>query len=135
MLKSNRFVSIMMVCVMLTIYAPLPSALAVMIDTDAITGPGAGIGAHAKVAAFLEREDVAGLIAAQGIDPAEAKARVASLTDAEAERLARSIDRLPAGGDILGTIAVIGIIFFLVLILLELTGFIDVFTFINSPRR
>jgi hypothetical protein len=124
-----------MVFVMLMIYAPLPSALAAMIGTSACGDQADGNSARAKVHAFLERADVLELLTARGIDAEEARARVASLTDAEADQLARNIDRLPAGGDVIGTIAVIGVIFFLVLLLLELTGFIDVFTFINSPRR
>ena len=79
--------------------------------------------------------DDVGAIQAYGIDPSEAANRVAGLTDSEVGQLAQRIDQLPAGGGLIGTIAVIGVIFFLVLILLELTGFIDVFTFINSPRR
>jgi hypothetical protein len=87
------------------------------------------------VKAFLQRADVVKILEAQGIDPAEAAKRTDSLTANEIDQLAHRIDQLPAGGSVLGTIALIGVIFFLVLILLELTGAIDVFTFINSPRR
>ena len=124
-----------MAILMLMIYAPLPTAIAAMIPTDKATGPVPATDQRAKVDAFLNRADVIKIIEAQGIDPEEARKRVASLTDGEIDQLARKIDQLPAGGDIIGTIALICVIFFLVLILLELTGFIDVFTFINSPRR
>ena len=135
MLKFKRQVSLVMAILMLMIYAPLPSAIAAMIPTDEATGPVANADQRAKVDAFLNRVDVIKIIEAQGVDPEEARKRVASLTDSEIDQLAHKIDQLPTGGDILGTIVIIGVIFFLVLILLELTGFIDVFTFINSPRR
>ena len=135
MLKFKRQVSLIMAVLMLMIYAPLPSAIAAMIPTGEATAPVSGADQRAKVDAFLTRADVIKVIEAQGIDPAETRKRVASLTDNEIDQLARKIDQLPAGGDFLGTIALIGVIFFLVLILLELTGFIDVFTFINSPKR
>ena len=135
MLKFKRQVSLIMAALMLMIYAPLPSAIAAMIPTGEATAPVSGADQRAKVDAFLTRADVIKVIEAQGIDPAETRKRVASLTDNEIDQLARKIDQLPAGGDFLGTIALIGVIFFLVLILLELAGFIDVFTFINSPKR
>ena len=135
MLKYKRQVSLVMAILMLMIYAPLPSAIAALIPTGEATAPVSAADQRAKVDAFLTRADVIKIIEAQGIDPEEARKRVVSLTDNEIDQMARKIDQLPAGGDFLGTIALIGVIFFLVLILLELTGFIDVFTFINSPRR
>jgi hypothetical protein len=135
MLKIKRQVSLVMAVLMLLIYAPLPSAFAAMISTDDTVGPELAADQRAKVTDFLQRADVIKILENQGIDPAEAAARVAALSDSEIDQLASKIDRLPAGGDILGTIALIGVIFFLVLILLELTGFTDVFTFINSPRH
>jgi len=47
---------------------------------------------------LLLREDIQNALMAQGIDPAEAKARIYSLSDAEVVRLADQIDKLPAGG-------------------------------------
>jgi hypothetical protein len=58
-----------------------------------------------------------------GVDPVAATGRVASLSDQELSRVSGQIDQLPAGGDIL---AVIGIVF-VVLLILELTGVIDIF--------
>jgi len=50
-----------------------------------------------RIAAVLEREEVRTRLAAYGVGPAEAKARVAALTDEEAGRLAAEMDALPAG--------------------------------------
>ena len=135
MLKFKRQVSLVMVTLLLMIYTPLPSAVAAMISPDEAASTVSAADQRTKVAAFLQRAEVIKILETRGIDPAEATARMTSLTDSEVDQLARRIDQLPAGGDILGTIALIGVIFFLVLILLELTGFTDVFTFINSPRH
>ncbi len=62
-------------------------------------------------------------MAALGVDQAAIEARVARLTDAELRTLAERMDQMPAGGDAL---AVIGIVF-VVLIILELVGVIDIF--------
>lgn len=81
-------------------------------------------GRVASVQAALSRADVRVQLEALGVDPAAAELRVASLTDAELSEVATRLDSLPAGGD--GVIAVIGILF-IVLIILEWTGVIDIF--------
>ena len=60
---------------------------------------------------------------ALGVDPAQVESRVAALTDSELRTLAGQIADMPAGGDAL---AVIGIVF-LVLLILEAVGVIDIF--------
>jgi len=81
-------------------------------------------GQIATVQAALSRADVRAQLEAYGVDPAAAAARVASLTDSELADVSAQMDSLPAGGD--GVIAVIGILF-IVLIILEWTGVIDIF--------
>jgi len=77
----------------------------------------------AKVNAALARDQVRDQMVALGVDPTTVDARVARLTDSELRSLAERMDQMPAGGDAL---AVIGIVF-LVLIILELVGVIDIF--------
>lgn len=71
----------------------------------------------------LERSEVKAQLESLGVDPAQAAARVAALSDQELARMAGEMADLPAGGDAL---AVIGIVF-LVLVLLEVVGVIDIF--------
>lgn len=77
----------------------------------------------AKVRAGLARAEVRDRLVTLGVEPAQVEGRLAALTDAELDMLAQRFDQAPAGGDLL---AVIGIVF-LVLLLLEYTGTIDVF--------
>ncbi|MGB5103498.1 MAG: PA2779 family protein [Steroidobacteraceae bacterium] len=77
----------------------------------------------ATVNAALAREDVRQQFAALGVAPAQIESRIAALTDAELGKLAGQMAEMPAGGDAL---AVIGIVF-IVLLILELTGVIDIF--------
>jgi hypothetical protein len=67
---------------------------------------------------FLARADVQSNLESLGVDPAMARARVASLSAEELAQLSGEIDKIPAGGDAL----VIAGIVILVLILLELVG-------------
>jgi len=77
----------------------------------------------ATVNSALAREQVRAQFESMGVDPSQVDARVASLTDAELHTLAGQMNDLPAGGDAL---AIIGIVF-LVLLILEAVGVIDVF--------
>ena len=77
----------------------------------------------AAVNAALARDEVRAQFAALGVDPAQVDARVGALTDAELRQLSTRMADLPAGADAL---AVIGVVF-LVLLILELVGVIDIF--------
>ena len=77
----------------------------------------------ATVNAALAREQVRGQLLALGVEPSQVEARVAVLTDGELRALAGRVSEAPAGGDAL---AVIGVVF-LVLLILEAVGVIDVF--------
>jgi len=78
---------------------------------------------RAAVQDVLARADVRDQMVGLGVDPAEVDARIAALTDAEVATLATRLEGAPAGGDAL---AVIGIVF-VVLMILEFTGVIDIF--------
>ena len=69
---------------------------------------------------FMAREDVRSAIVAQGVAPAEADARLNSLTDAEVIQLADQINQLPAGGDVLGLAIAVLVIVILVLVIIRL---------------
>jgi hypothetical protein len=77
----------------------------------------------ATVSAALARQEVRDQMAALGVDAADVDARIARLTDSELRTLADRMGEMPAGGDAL---AVIGIVF-VVLVILELVGVIDIF--------
>lgn len=77
----------------------------------------------ARVNEALARDEVRERMQALGVDPAQVEARLARLTPSELESLANRIDSMPAGA---GALEVIGIVF-LVLLILEAVGVIDIF--------
>jgi len=102
---------------------PLP-AQAGMLPTTVV----ASSTAKERLIAALERSDVRAQLASLGVNPLDAKARVAALTDEEAAQLAARMDTLPAGADggaLLGAIVLI----FMVLLLTDILGFTHVFPF------
>lgn len=77
--------------------APFTPAMAAMIGTDQALAPTTSLSHRSTVLAMLERSEVATQLQSQGIDPANAKARVATMTDGEVASLAGQINALPAG--------------------------------------
>lgn len=80
-------------------------------------------GAAEQVEAWLQRDGVAAELVAMGVDPALAQARVAALSPEELDTIAHRLDELPAGA---GVIEILGVTF-LVLIVLDLIGVINIF--------
>lgn len=120
----------MALCVALT-SLPVGAARAAMIPTDQVIGEAAATEDRARVVAFLEREDVRAQMVALGVDPEEAMARVAALSDQEIEEIAGRLDELPAGEGAVGAILGVALVIFLVLLLTDILGLTDVFPFVR----
>jgi hypothetical protein len=100
----------------------VPAAASVVSTAEAIASAQQG-SARAVVDAALARDDVRAKLAELGVDPAAIEGRIAALSEQEIATLAAEIEQAPAGGDAL---AVIGVVF-LILVILELVGVIDIF--------
>ncbi len=73
----------------------------------------------------LARKSVQSTLVRYGVEPADASARVAALTDTELQTLEQQLEQLPAGGT--GVVEVIGIVA-IVLVILELLGVTNFFS-------
>jgi hypothetical protein len=109
------------------------SARAGMIGTETIMEVRTAQDARAALIAHFEREEVEKALADHGLDAAEAKARVASLSDAEVIRAAEMMEQLPAGA---GAAGVIGAIVFVgvVLLITDIVGLTNVYPFVRPAR-
>ena len=123
--RVEKSVSILMVLLLVMITTPVSSVFAAMVGTETILINQDTLDARDQVQSFLDRQDVQSQLTARGIDSDEAKARVDSLSDAEVMQIADRIDQLPAGGDFWGTFALVLIIVFLTLLVLEILGYTD----------
>ena len=95
-----------------------------LIDTATVVEASQRTADLATIRAGLDRADVRAQLVSHGVDEQVVDTRLAALTDAELHDLAGRMEQLPAGGsDIL---AVIGIVF-VILLILELVGVIDIF--------
>ena len=107
-------------------------AQATMIGTAEILSVQDDALARQKVCRFLEREDVVRHLQAWGVNAGEAQSRVDAMTHEEIRMLAAKIDQMPAGGDALGLIVAVSIIAFVTLVITDILGVTDVFTFIKK---
>ena len=123
--RVEKSVSILMALLMVMISAPVSSVFAAMVGTEVILGNQETSDARDQVRSFFDRQEVRSELTARGIDPAEAKARVDSLSDAEVMQIAEKIEALPAGGDFWGTFLFVVIIIFVTLLVLEIMGYTD----------
>ena len=78
---------------------PFQSGQAGMIGSEAVIASAASQADRNTVTNFLNRADTATQLQALGVDAQSAKARVASMTDAEVASLAGKINTLPVGAD------------------------------------
>ena len=107
----------------LSLVVPLPANAGMLPTASALE--------RERVTNLLERAEVQAQLHAFGVSPAEVKARVAAMSDAEVADLAARIDELPAGGaSILG----VALIVFLVLLLTDILGYTKVFPF-TKPMK
>lgn len=97
-------------------------ANATLISTQEAVATEVRAAQEAEVRATLAREDVSKMLVEMGVEPADVDARVAALSDAELAQLHGELQDLPAGG----VLAVLGVVL-IVLLVLELTGAIDIF--------
>jgi hypothetical protein len=120
MIQFRRFVAMLLI---VALVVPLP-VQAGMIGTGEVLQ-------RERIHEFLDRAEVQAQLLARGVDPQDAKARVAALTDTEAAQLAARIDELPAGGiGIVGAILIV----FLVLLLTDILGLTKVFPFTRQMK-
>ena len=122
----RRFVSLLLIA---SIALPLPAQAGMLSTEAAIAGD-----TKDRIVSFLERSDVRAQLESMGVNPADAKARVASLSDADAAQLAAKIDSMPAGADAAGTILWAIVIVFIVLLITDLLGLTKIFPFTRPIR-
>lgn len=118
---------------MLALSLHLSVANAALVGTEAVVNAVQTQQQRARIHETLNREEVKAKLTSLGVEPAQVQARVDALTDEEAQRLAKQIDEMPAGGDIVGALVLI----FVILLITDLLGVTDVFPFTKkgSARR
>ncbi|EHJ91993.1 PA2779 family protein [Vreelandella boliviensis] len=80
-----------------------------------------------RINEVLARADVQDQLLKQGVDLDEVEARVAALSDSEAQQMAQQLEQLPAGagGGVVGALFAV----FIILLITDILGLTDVYPF------
>lgn len=131
-MKSSLMKRIMVLLVSVSFFSTysLP-AWSGIVTTDQLLQQQLEVLNKSSLVAMLDRDDVRQQLVERGVDPEYAKARIAALSDAQIEELKDSIDTLPAGSGVVGILIAV----LLVLIILDIVGVTNIFSFIHSPSK
>ncbi len=133
--KYSRIVALPLAALMMAITMPLGVAQAALVGTEQVVDPSQAETNRAYVAAFVAREDVRAEMRKMGVDPNEAKRRVAVMSDVEIQRVAARIDEVPAGQGAAGAIIGALVTIFIVLLITDLLGLTDIFPFVKRHKN
>lgn len=132
--KYSRFLALPLAALMLAVSMPLGVAQAALVGTEQLVTPSNAEADRARVVAFVARDDVRAEMRKMGVNPDEAAARVAVMSDVEIQRIATEIDKMPAGQSAVGAVIGAVVLIFVILLVTDLLGLTDVFPFVKRNK-
>ncbi len=129
--KMFQIISVVVLVVFCSTLLPAPALQAAMLGTDSVL-PSKTDATRTQLQELLQRDDVEQSLREHGIDVQEARARVMTLSDAELEQIQGRLDTLPAGEGAVGAIVGGAVFIFVVLLITDILGFTNVFTFVHG---
>lgn len=109
--------------------APLQAA---MVDNTQLLAQSQQEVTKQQVLAELDRQNVQDKLVAMGVNIDDAKQRIQQMNDQELAQLAQDFEQMPAGGTgVIGALLVI----FIVLVVTDMLGATDVFSFVHNINR
>ena len=112
------------------IILPIMPAQAAIVGNAELFGSAATSTDRTLLIEALDRDSARQQLAALGISQEQAMERIAQMTDQEIAQLNQQLADLPAGGDVLGIIVLI----FLVFVITDVIGATDIFPFIHPVK-
>ena len=111
----------------LIVFAGIQTSFADVVTSEAAMASAQQQYDRQQVLEFVDSAAVQAQLVALGVDTADAKSRIAAMTDAEIAALNGQLEDLPAAGSVAGTVLTV----LIVLVILDLLGVTDVFSFID----
>jgi outer membrane protein OmpA-like peptidoglycan-associated protein len=130
--KISKPAAIFLAFHMLMLSGLYQSVSAAMIGTESIINVDRGQNPRDYLNNLLAREEIQAALISQGIDPQEAQDRIDNLSDDEIGKFVHEMDQLPAGGGFFETFIIIVFLIFLILLVTDISGYTDVFTFVKK---
>jgi hypothetical protein len=104
-------------------------AKAEMVSTDAFLAQRGAANPRSRLMNLLERQEVQNKLQEYGVNPGEARMRLASMSDSEIEKINTKMSKLPAGADAAEAILGTALVVFLVLLITDILCVTKVFKF------
>lgn len=105
--------------------APAASPSTDLVSTQSVLANDSGQADRERIHQLLNRADIQEALVEQGVDLDEVDARVAALSDAEAQQMANQLEELPAGAGVIGALFAV----FVILLVTDILGLTDVYPF------
>ena len=121
----GKYLSVLLTITMISM--SYQSAQAAMIANDVVISQAQLQDARSELLQKFQRADIRQQLLDMGVNQNAVEERIALMTGEEIAQLNQQIDELPAGGDILGVILVI----FIVFVITDVIGATDIFPFIK----
>ena len=103
------------------------STQAAVVSNDVVISQAQHDSARTELLQIMQREDVRNQLLDMGVSPSAIQSRINMMTSEEIAQLNQQMDELPAGGDVLGVLLVI----FIVFVITDVIGATDIFPFIK----
>ncbi|AQU82668.1 MULTISPECIES: PA2779 family protein [unclassified Halomonas] len=122
---STLLIAVLVITSLPVAAAPIaPQSMDLVTTQSALAGDRAGADRE-RINNVLARADVQEQLLKQGVDLNEVEARVAALSDAEAQQMADQLEQLPAGAGVIGVLFAV----FVILLITDILGLTDVYPF------
>jgi predicted PurR-regulated permease PerM len=126
MIHSLRRPTAVLLSLLLALMPMLP-AQAAMIGNEQIINQSQSQQTRGSLQQLFEQDTARQQLQAWGVNPEQIQNRIDSLTDSELARINQQVDTLDAGGNVLGILLII----FIVFVITDVLGATDIFPFIH----
>ncbi|MGM0542666.1 MAG: PA2779 family protein [Pseudomonadota bacterium] len=126
----RAYLSTLLIAALVITSLPVAAAPAASPSTDLVSTQSAltndsGQADRERIHQLLNRADIQEALVDQGVDLDDVDARVAALSDAEAQQMANQLEELPAGAGVIGALFAV----FVILLVTDILGLTDVYPF------
>lgn len=126
-MRLHGFRRFVVTCLIVTSFQPMLPVYAGMVSNSEFLGSESGAASIQKLDEALASPELRDRLIALGVDARVVDQRLNSLTSDERVFLEQHIDELPAGGDVLGLL----VLLFIVFVITDAIGVTDIFPFVH----
>lgn len=129
-IRAIRTIIRLLIASMVSLGLTMQPVFAGMVETEKLAVSVPSHSDRERIRLLLDREDLRRALNLHGVDADAADARIDALSDEDVRKIAGRLDKLPAGGDVVGVLVFV----FLLLLVTDILGFTKVFNFTHPIK-